>query len=129
MSFLISLLILATQANTATPLNLAGKWSSTTKAAKGEAPMIAPSFVVEEKDGKYFVTLEGHHDPLPATTFQISRTEALLVLKTTAARGAQRMIIIRPLDANQVRFEDYIEYPEPSARRSYYYSEVFKRSP
>ena len=116
-----------------TPLaSLVGKWTTTVVPEPGNAPVIAPSFAIESKDGKIFVTFERQPQPADATAFVPRGTApaddiSLLLIKYPPAATSTRRIMIRPLGGNQVRCEMYIEFAD--GRPGLYYAEVFKKSP
>ena len=114
-----------------TPIaTLAGNWVTTAVPPPGQAPTGPPTFTLEVKADKVIVTFE-RQDPADAIVFcPRGRTPAqdvsLILIKQT--RGAtNRMTIIRPIAAGQVRVENYFEFTDGRPTPSFYYDEVFKK--
>ncbi len=131
---ILGIVLLAIVFQTGTPgggnnsATLTGKWISTVTPGPREAPMIAPTLTIEERDTRLFIVFEGERERYPATVFVASKTESLLVAKTPAARGGTRMIIVRPNGDARVSLELFYEYPDSRRLENFYYSEVFRKA-
>jgi len=112
--------------------SLVGKWITTIAPGPGEAPMISPSFTLALQGGKVVVTFEGETKAEDAAILGSgggSATEnvAVLVIRYPSA-ASTRTVMLRPIAADQIRCETYMEYAGDRSRGNFYYAEVFKKS-
>lgn len=117
-----------------TPLSsLVGKWMTTVKPAPGNAPHIDPSFTIAAKDGKVFVTFGVTPEALEATVFETggpgaNREVSLLLIRYPTRGPSTRMVMIRPIAADQVTYEMFVEAAAGPPPRNWSYAEIFKKS-
>jgi len=125
---MLALLLTILTASLAVPANsldaMAGKWTSTVKPGPGEAPAISPSFTIQIADGNATVSLSGEKEAHQVTVFEAEKGQPFLVFRTPHSRGGTRLIIIRPIGPNQIRFEMFVERLQGKPR-NFYYAEVF----
>jgi len=108
--------------------SLAGKWLTTVAPRPGEAPNVDPSFTLEVRGDKVFAGI-GSEPETEATVFR-DGAEILLILKPPPTRiGGSRMIILRRVAPDELRFELFVEYVGMRSRNNFYYAELFRRSP
>lgn len=115
-TILVATLALSLQgASQSTPLSsLVGKWVTTVKPPPGNAPAVEPSFTITEKNGKVFVTFDRSAEPTEAVLFETGgpgqiREVSLLLLRFPTKGSSARMIMIRPIAPDQVRYELLVE--------------------
>lgn len=109
-------------------LPLLGSWVSTVKPGAGEAPAISPTFSIEARDAKVVVVFPNTPLPVDATMFRVPPTGTLLMLEPPITQAGRRIIILRLLTVNELKFELFVEYSGERAKQNFYYSETFKRA-
>jgi hypothetical protein len=111
------------------PSELIGRWVSTVKPPRGEAPAIWPSVTVEAKDGKVLVSLGSDRGMYEGAVFTASSTQHLAVVRIPAAgKEPARTVILRPTAVDQVNIELFQEYFGSATGTNFYYAELFKRA-
>jgi hypothetical protein len=107
---------------------LLGHWVSMTRPGPGEAPAIWPSLSIELSDTTWKVRFKGEARPYEGTAYALADGGDLVTVDIAGGARGDKHVILRPLNARDLRVEVFTRYPVQTHKANFYYVEVFRKA-